>query len=394
MIIVLLMLLVLIFKHKISINEFSFKIYHILALIYLLVLIISTLLSPYKEYNLLIGSPRMEGLIVNIIYILSFLFISLTYKFNKKILDIIIIPSIIIGIIIIIQYIGFNPLYLYKMGGSNIFYGTIGNIDIIGLLYIMYVIFMLFRYIFSDINKLLYLLSFFISMLVFFIINVDAAYFTFFIALLFLLPIVLLKSKYLKKYLDIIIIISIASIFIINVYIIILLFIFVIIRLLINNLEYNVINKKNIIIGYMCLLLLLIMGLIVLYFYKFNITILSDVYSILHFKLDDSLGSYRMFLWKRTINMFNNNILFGTGCDTFYIRFMNLYIDDVKSIGRVDINDSACNIYLTMLINRGLVGLLLFISFIYSVLIKIKNNFNFIILVILMTIILLNIWLF
>ena len=151
MIIVLLMLLVLIFKHKISINEFSFKIYHILALIYLLVLIISTLLSPYKEYNLLIGSPRMEGLIVNIIYILSFLFISLTYKFNKKILDIFIIPSIIIGIIIIIQYIGFNPLYLYKMGGSNIFYGTIGNIDIIGLLYIMYVIFMLFRYIFSDI---------------------------------------------------------------------------------------------------------------------------------------------------------------------------------------------------------------------------------------------------
>ena len=73
---------------------------------------------------------------------------------------------------------------------------------------------------------------------------------------------------------------------------------------------------------------------------------------------------------------------------------MNLYIDDVKSIGRVDINDSACNIYLTMLINHGLVGLLLFISFIYSVLIKIKNNFNFIILVILMTIILLNIWLF
>ena len=233
MIIVLLMLLVLIFKHKISINEFSFKIYHILALIYLLVLIISTLLSPYKEYNLLIGSPRMEGLIVNIIYILSFLFISLTYKFNKKILDI---------IIIIIQYIGFNPLYLYKMGGSNIFYGTIGNIDIIGLLYIMYVIFMLFRYIFSDINKLLYLVSFFISMLVIIIINVDAAYFTFFIALLFLLPIVLLNSKYLKKYLDIII--SIASIFIINVYIIILLFIFVIIRLLINNLEYNVINKK------------------------------------------------------------------------------------------------------------------------------------------------------
>ena len=86
MIIVLLMLLVLIFKHKISINEFSFKIYHILALIYLLVLIISTLLSPYKEYNLLIGSPRMEGLIVNIIYIyyhfyLYLLHISLIKKY-------------------------------------------------------------------------------------------------------------------------------------------------------------------------------------------------------------------------------------------------------------------------------------------------------------------------
>ena len=178
MIIVLLMLLVLIFKHKISINEFSFKIYHIFALIYLLILIISTLLSPYKEYNLLIGSPRMEGLIVNTIYILSFIFISLTYKFNKKILDIFIIPSIIIGIIIIIQYIGFNSLYLYKMGGSNIFYGTIGNIDIIGMLYCMYITCIIVKYIFYNINKVLVILSFIISIIVMFIINVEALYFT------------------------------------------------------------------------------------------------------------------------------------------------------------------------------------------------------------------------
>ena len=49
----------------------------------------------------------MEGLIVNIIYIVSFMVISLTYKFDKKILYAVLIPSIIMGLIIILQSLFF-----------------------------------------------------------------------------------------------------------------------------------------------------------------------------------------------------------------------------------------------------------------------------------------------
>lgn len=387
MIVIISILLVLILKHKINIKDFNFKIYHILALIYLLVLIISTVFSPYKRYNLLMGSPRMEGLIVNIIYVLSFIFVSLNFKYDKKILDVFILPSILIGLIIILQYLGFNPFYLYKYGYSNIFYGTIGNIDIVGMLYIMYIVFIIFKYIFSSINKLLYFISFIISIIVMYIINVDATYFTLFVILLFLLPIMLLTSKYLKKYLNIIIWVIVFSFIRFNIkYIIILLLIFIFIRLIISKIEYNYLRKRNIIIGYILLLLILIVGLVIIYFNKFNIEMLKEINNIMHFKLYDEMGSYRIFLWKRTIMMLNKNILLGTGCDSFYIRFMNLYINDLKSIKSVTINDSACNIYLTMIINNGLLGLISFMCFIYSVLVKIKTKFNGAILTLFMTI--------
>ena len=387
MLILLITTLVLIINHNISINDFNFKIYHILAIIYLIVLILSNVLSQYKDYNLLIGSPRMEGLLVNIIYIVSFIFISLTYKFNKRFLDIFIIPCIIIGIIIILQYMGLNIFYLYKLGESNIFYGTIGNIDMVGMLYIIYIIFIISRYIFNNINILYFLISMIISSIVMYIINVEATYFTLFIILLFLLPIITLNSKYLKKYLDVLIIIISSSLictYNYYLYILLLLVLLVLIRVLIGKKIYHYFNKKNIIIGYIFLLIVIVLAFIVIYLFKFNVGILNDIHNIMHFNLDDKMGNYRMFLWKRTVKMIDTNILFGSGCDTFYIKFMKLYLSDLKSLGSVTINDTACNIYLTMFINNGILGLLLYLSFMISIL---KKKIHIIMIPILLSII-------
>ena len=84
--------------------------------------------------------------------------------------------------------------------------------------------------------------------------------------------------------------------------------------------------KKNIIIGYTLLPLLMLLMILGVYLINFKSGFLYEVHSILHGNLDDSFGTTRMFLWKRTIKMVDSrNILFGYGTDTFSIPFMNIW---------------------------------------------------------------------
>ena len=82
----------------------------------------------------------------------------------------------------------------------------------------------------------------------------------------------------------------------------------------------------------------------------------------------------------------SRNILFGYGTDTFSIPFMNKYLGDLIKSGYVSIQDNACNIYLTRLINIGIVGLSSFTIFIGSIFMMIRKNKNTISTCILVTI--------
>ena len=204
-----------ILNHSIIINEIHLSKIHLFALAYIFIIIISCLLSPYKGYNIFIGSSRMQGLIVNIIYVISFIVVSLTYKFDKKIIYVILIPSIIMSILIILQKLEYNPFNIYKDIKNDIFYGTIGNVDTIGLLYTMYIVLGISLYIFIDkiINKFYIFISIVFSLIVMIIINVLNMYVTLLIIMFLLLPIIVLNSKYLKRYLFIFLIIIFVSLF-------------------------------------------------------------------------------------------------------------------------------------------------------------------------------------
>ena len=63
---------------------------------------------------------------------------------------------------------------------------------------------------------------------------------------------------------------------------------------------------------------------------------------------------------------------------------MAKYTKDVMAIGPLTINDTAANVYLTTVINVGIIGLITYISFLFSYLksaIKSKNKLTKIILV-------------
>ena len=117
---------------------------------------------------------------------------------------------------------------------------------------------------------------------------------------------------------------------------------------------------------YLSMLAFVLLGLVVIYFGNFTNGFLNELHEILHGNFDDKFGTYRLFLWKRTLVIFPDFPLLGSGPDTFAIRFMERFTNDIAAIGPLTINDTAANVYLTMLINIGILGLTSYLLFIFS----------------------------
>ncbi len=386
-----------------------------LSLIFLIINIVSTLASPYlKQYNLLIGEGRGEGLITSILYILTFLYISYFGKFKKKYILYFSISSILINLIAILQFIGFNPLNMYQdgIGTHNVsFMATIGNIDFISALYTILLSISFVSYILLEDNKkyenIIHLCSLFMGSFIIDIIDVSSGKLAFAITLLIILPQILQNNQSLSKFLKCIatILSSIMINIILNVeyhynigklgfyfqfnYIVILfLLIIIIICILskyIENKKYNIKNiKKFTQTYYKAGIILCILGLISIYIIPFKHGFLYEVHELLHLNFDDDFGTYRIFLWKRTIPLIKDYPLLGSGPDTFALRFMPLYSEDIAKIGPLTINDTAANIYLTMLINLGIIGTISYLSFLLTQIkigVKKSNNYSKILLI-------------
>ena len=67
---------------------------------------------------------------------------------------------------------------------------------------------------------------------------------------------------------------------------------------------------------------------------------------------------------------------FGTGPDTFAIRFMDKYTQDVAELGELTIEDTAANSYLTILVNTGFLGVISYLIYIGLQLINGLKNAN------------------
>ena len=372
-------------------------------------------MSPFpKNINILVGVGRKEGLITNILYILSFLYVSYFGKFKKKYILYFSISSILINLIAILQFIGFNPLNMYQngIGTHNVsFLTTIGNIDFISALYTILLTISFCSYIFIEDNKkyenTIHLLSLLMGSFIIDIIDVSSGKLAFAITLVIILPFICKNNIRLSKLLKCIAIIftGIALNIFLNVeyhydiaklgfyfkfnYILILFLLIITILFILSNklnkLKYNIKNMKNKIkIYYLSILIIGFIGLIALYIIPFKSGFLYEIHELLHFNFDDNFGTYRIFLWKRTLPLIKRYPLFGTGPDTFVLRFMPLYTNDIMKIGPLSLNDTAANIYLTMLVNIGIVGTALYLLLLIKQIklgIKKTNNYSYILLI-------------
>ena len=386
-----------------------------LVLLFLLINIISCFFSPvFNVYNLFIGVGRGEGLIIITLYTLSYFFVSSFTIFKRKYFLYFSISSVLLNTIAILQYIGFNPFNMYQdgIGTHNVsFMTTIGNVDFISAMYCILLSVSFGSFVFLKDNiffeKIIHLLSIFMGFFILGIIDVQSGKVAFLLTLLIVFPYVISNNKRLSNF--IIIIATILLSYCFNIILnpefhydinrldlyfqfnyIVFLFLIVCGSLIflafkVKKIKYDFSSNKKIIKKiYLILLFAVLTCIIAIYFINFRSGFLYEIHELLHGNFDDNFGTYRIFLWKRTIPLIGEYPIIGSGPDSFAIRFMAKYTSDIASIGPLTINDTAANVYLTMLINIGIVGLVNYLLFIYFQLknvIKNVNNYSFILLI-------------
>lgn len=397
-------LYMLIVKKENALKNKKLSVVQISSLVFLGANIVSCIFSPFKNTDFfLIGIGRAEGLITISLYILTFFSITLFGKFKSRYILYFSISSILLNLIAILQFIGFNPFNMYQegIGTHNVsFMTTIGNVDFISALYCILVAISAFAYIYMDNNKynnIIHLLSVCMGSFILNIIDVNSGKVGFLGLIVLAFPFIITCSKRLKKSLTVVNMVMIANC--INVIMnteyhydlgriilnfqfnyIVFLFIVVIIILAIlskvlKKVDYDISDNKKIIRG---IYLLYLVGAIILiaffYFVDLRIGMLSEIHEILHGNLKDEYGTYRVFLWRRTFKIIPESPIIGTGPDTFVIRFMSKFTEDIAALGEMSINDTAANVYLTMIVNVGIVGLLAYLVFLFA---SFKETLNF-----------------
>lgn len=380
----------------------------IVLMIFLIVNIIACLLSPYlKKYNLFVGVGRGEGLITISLYVITFLFITLFGKFKKEYIYFFSISSILFNFIAILQFIGFNPLNIFQdgIGIHNVsFMGTIGNVNFISAYFSTVLTISTAAFIFLDENKkykVIHLLSILMGWIIFQVINVNGGRLAFLTTIILFAPFIILNNKKFSRFL--IVISTLMFAYFINLTInpeyhysigkvglflklnwmtitfISLAIIFLLLSHILKKYEYDYVKKRNVVIFYVLIIVLILLTLVGIYLYDFGpeFKIIYEIHQILQGNFKDDYGTYRIFLWKRSITLIQDYPLIGTGPDTFTPRFMDKYTQDVINLdGKISINDSAANVYLTMLVNIGIAGFLTYITFLIILIRKIFKNYN------------------
>lgn len=387
-----------------------------LAVGFLAVNVISCFTSPFfKKYDLFMGVGRGEGLIAMSLYSVSFLCASLFAKFKKRYITYFSISSILVSLIEVLQYVGFNPFNMFQggIGTHNVsFMGTIGNVDFISAMYCLLLPVPFSAYVFLEDNKkwekALHIASILLGFFIIGIIDVLSGKVAFFGTLVIIFPFIISNNKRLARFL--VMLSTVLMSYCINVIInpeyhydlhklglyfqfnyIVVLFLIVcgvlifLASILNKEVKYDCSDNKKIIkYFYMGIISCGVLGILVLFFVNFKSGFLYEIHELLHGNFDDDFGTYRIFLWKRTLTLIPQYPILGSGPDTFAIRFMAKYTNDIASIGPLTLNDTAANVYLTMIINIGIVGLIDYLAFLFFQLkngIKKMNSYSSILLI-------------
>ena len=125
---------------------------NIIALIFLATIFVSAICSPYMNTAFFGNNDRGEGFIIIAIYVLMFILASHYFKPGKITIRIIFISSVLISLIALIQFLGFDLVaYILKFSQPAIHdaVGTLGNRNFMGTYTLIFLILSMSIYIFK-----------------------------------------------------------------------------------------------------------------------------------------------------------------------------------------------------------------------------------------------------
>ncbi len=334
----------------------------ILALIYLLWTILSTLCSPWRAEALL-GASRREGLVTQGLYVLSFLGLSALSRPGKRQLVCFSAALTVLDLLCILQLRGRNPLGLYPAGmtwqDANILYpgsylGTLGNAGLTAALLCTACALLLLTLLQQCRGRLPLLLPLLLSAWVLGRSGVSAGRLALLGTMLLALP---AASKTLAAFRRALLLYPpvLAALFLpaLNLASAAALLAVMAVGLLLGRLPRQERDLRK----HMWLLMaLLILGTL-LYVYRYEgwRQSLREASALLHGQWDASFGSGRFYIWRECLRDFPRRPLLGTGPDTLALRGLKPYEWFSAETGKSVLSpiDAAHSEYLQTLLCQG-----------------------------------------
>ncbi len=290
-------------------------------LVYLLVTIVSGLLSPHG-LEVWVGHSRNEGVLTQFLYVSVFTTLLLFAKPKRWILYLLGATIIGMTVIAVLQVIGGNPLGIYPSGRSYVrtngrFLTTIGNVDFTsGLLCVLIPIFAVALIRGEGWTRLLMILP------------LSAALY------------LLLQIDVLGGYVGVAIGSAIALPFVLRF------------------------PAKATVWYFVLLVLAGAAGVAGLYFYDVGSGMFHEIHEILHGNIDDLYGSGRIYIWRQVLERIPKRFWIGYGPDTMRLEMLSPFQrfdpETQKWVtARIDV---AHNEYLNILFHQGIFALAAYLT--------------------------------
>lgn len=320
-------MLIMILLNLSSIDKlFRFDWINRLLLIYFVLITISLFFSLDPLVSIQGRMYRYDGYTTQLMYILLFLFARNISVIDKRFIKLVAIGTSILSIYGIMQYLGFEPFMrdFIRMGWKSAF-STFGNQNFFGSFLVLQIPFSL--YIISVYQMKWGYITYSISILALMMTSTRSAWIGFAISFVFMYILILRKNSQYKW--------------------IILITIFII-------LGFNFMTGSQLISRFLSV------------FKDVNILITTSYDS--NHEVIDQLGSLRMFIWIRTLELIKMRPFFGFGIENLDLAFERYFYIDIINLNKTYvIIDKAHNDFLHIAVSTGIPSLISYCAFILNV---------------------------
>lgn len=362
----------------------------LLVLLYIVFCCVSAAISPYKS-SVLVGAGRFDGLITTFLCVGIFCGVLLYARPKRAYICAAVMAVTINCVIAVLQLLGLNPLWLFPgdydfydagVKFTSTFLGTIGNADLFSAYICLILPIASLYYITSTKRPLVVLPVILLTAFCLFTCGVSAGILATAVTALIAAPLVISSGERLRRALEIVSVFSVSAFLDVSIKIselasavtvnfsfsrvsaglLVLIAVVSVLRLSLR--KSNFAEKSLKLFFSVISVSAVIAGITAAYFWRGNEGSVYELSQILHGNFEDSFGSSRILIWRKTLALVPERLYFGGGPGTLALRLDVNFSRFVEETGKTLSSsvDNAHNDYLGILVNTGLLSLIAYLA--------------------------------